>query len=237
MEKENHCVKKYFAEMLGTMFLVLFGCGVAVWTGANVVATALAFGLTIVAMSFCVGNASGAHLNPAVSFSLLLAKRLSFKDFIGYVCSQLIGAAIACLLLLLFFGRNQSYGANVIQSAISGHYGAGGAVVVALVAETVLTFAFTLSVLGVTSKTENKGVIGFVIGLALTLVHLLGIGLTGTSVNPARSLIPAFFAGGEALREVWIYIVGPLLGAAFAALCYAFLDDTKKHELSENRAY
>ncbi len=229
-----NCIKKYFAEMIGTMVLVLFGCGVAVYTGASVVATSLAFGLSIVAMSFCIGNVSGAHLNPAVSFALLLAKRMTFKDFIGYFAAQMIGAVEACLVLMLFFGRNHNYGANQIQEAITGHYNLGGALVVGLVAEIILTCVFVLAVLGVTSKTENKGFIGIVIGLSLTLVHLLGIGLTGTSVNPARSLMPAFFAGGEALREVWIFIVGPMVGAAIAALIYCCLDNTKKHELSED---
>lgn len=234
MEKE-HCFKKYFAEMLGTLVLVLFGCGVAVYTGGSVVATSLAFGLTIVAMCFTLGEASGCHLNPAVSLGLLVAKRLSFKDFIGYMIAQLIGAMEACFLLWLFFGRDNGYGANVVQTAITSHYGEAASLVVGLVAEIILTFVFVIAVLGVTSKTENKGFIGIVVGLALTLVHLLGLSLTGTSVNPARSLLPAFFAGGEALRQVWIYVVGPFVGAVLAALCYCFLDDTPKHYLAEQR--
>ena len=234
MEKEN-CFKKYFAEMLGTLVLVLFGCGVAVYTGGSVVATSLAFGLTIVAMCFTLGEASGCHLNPAVSLGLLVAKRLSFKDFLGYMIAQLIGAMEACFLLWLFFGRNNGYGANVAQTAITSHYGDAASLVVALVAEIILTFVFVIAVLGVTSKTENKGFIGIVVGLALTLVHLLGLSLTGTSVNPARSLLPAFFAGGEALRQVWIYVVGPFVGAVLAALCYSFLDDTPKHNATEQR--
>lgn len=235
MEKSIHCFKKYFAEMLGTLVLVLFGCGVAIYTGGSTVATSLAFGLTIVAMSFAVGNVSGCHLNPAVSLGLLVAKRMTVKDFIGYLIAQLIGATEACLLLWLFFGRNNGYGANVVQTAITSHYAVGASLVVGLVAEIILTFVFVVAVLGVTSKTENKGFVGVVVGLALTLVHLLGLSLTGTSVNPARSLIPAFFAGGEALRQVWIYVVGPFIGAIFAAICYAFLDDTPKHELAAGR--
>ena len=235
MENNMHCFKKYFAEMLGTLVLVLFGCGVAVFTGGNVVATSLAFGFALIAMAFCVGNASGAHLNPAVSFAMLIAKRITFKDFVGYMIAQLIGAAEACLLLWLFFGRANGYGANVVQAAITTQYSAGASLVVGLVAEIVLTFVFVIAVLGVTSKTENKSVIGFVAGIALALVHLLGLALTGTSVNPARSLLPSFFAGGEALREVWIYVVGPFVGAALAALCYSILDNTPKHELAERR--
>ena len=234
MEKEN-CLKKYFAEMLGTLVLVLFGCGVAVYTGGSPVATSLAFGLPILVMSFTLGEVSGCHLNPAVSLGFLVAKRLSFKDFIGYMIAQLVGAVEACFLLWLFFGRDNGYGANLVQAAITSHYSAGGALVVGLAAEMLLTFVFMMAVLGVTSKTENKGFIGIVIGLALTLVHLLGLSLTGTSVNPARSLMPAFFAGGEALRQVWIYVVGPFLGAVIAALCYGILDATPKHEAYEHR--
>ncbi|MBP5405005.1 MAG: aquaporin [Clostridia bacterium] len=234
MEKEN-CFKKYFAEMLGTLVLVLFGCGVAVYTGGSAVATSLAFGLTILAMCFTLGEASGCHLNPAVSLGFLVAKRITVKDFIGYMIAQLVGAVEACFLLWLFFGRDNGYGANVVQGAITSNYSAGASLGIGLVAEIILTFTFMMAVLGVTSKTENKGFIGVVIGAALTLVHLLGLALTGTSVNPARSLMPAFFAGGEALRQVWIYVVGPFVGAVLAALCYCFLDDTPKHNLAESR--
>ncbi len=235
MEKECNSFKKYFAEMIGTMTLVLFGCGVAVYTDANVVATALAFGLSIIAMSFVIGQVSGCHVNPVVSFALFLDKRLSFKDMIGYMIAQFIGATVACLELMLLFGRDQSYGANVIQPAVSSVYNGGAATVVAIVAEAIMTFVFLIALLGVTAKTENKGFIGIVIGLTLTLVHLLGIGVTGTSVNPARSLFPAFFAGGDALDQCWIFVVGPFVGAILAALCFRVLDNTPKHEIAEQR--
>lgn len=233
MEKETSCVKKYFAEMIGTMVLVLFGCGVAVYTGASVVATALAFGLSIVAMSFVIGQVSGCHLNPAVSLALFINKRLSFKDLIGYMIAQFIGATVACLELMLLFGRDQGYGANVIQPAVASVYNDAAAITVAIVAEIIMTFVFVISLLGVTAKTENKGFIGIVVGLTLTLVHLLGIGVTGTSVNPARSLFPAFFAGGDALRQCWSFVVGPFVGAILGALCFKVLDNTPKHEYAE----
>ena len=230
MEKECNCFKKYFAEMIGTMTLVLFGCGVAVYTGANLLATAFAFGFSLIAMSFVVGQVSGCHLNPAVSLALFINKRLTFKDLIGYMLAQFIGATVACLELMLLFGRDQSYGANVMQPAITGVHGDAVAIIVAIVAEIIMTFVFVVSLLGVTAKTENKGIIGVVCGLTLTLVHLLGIGVTGTSVNPARSLFPAFFAGGDALRQCWIFVVGPFVGAILAALVFKVLDNTPKHE-------
>ena len=235
MEKECNSFKKYFAEMIGTMTLVLFGCGVAVYTDANVVATALAFGLSIIAMSFVIGQVSGCHLNPAVSFALFLNKRLTLKDMIGYMLAQFVGATVACLELMLLFGTDQSYGANVIQPAVNAAYNHAAAIWVGVVAEIIMTFVFLLSLLGVTAKTENKGFIGVVVGLSLTLVHLLGIGVTGTSVNPARSLFPAFFAGGDALGQCWIFVVGPFIGAILAALCFRVLDNTPKHEACENR--
>ena len=235
MEKECNSFKKYFAEMIGTMVLVLFGCGVAVYTGGSVVATALAFGLSIIAMSFVVGEVSGCHVNPAVSLALFINKRLSFMDLIGYMLAQFIGATVACLELMLLFGRDQSYGANLIQPAVTAVYSNGAAIWVAIVAEVIMTFVFGIALLGVTAKTENKGFIGIVVGLSLTLVHLLGLGVTGTSVNPARSLFPAFFAGGDALRQCWIFVVGPFVGAILAALCFKLLDNTPKHEEYERR--
>jgi len=230
MEIECGSFKKYFAEMIGTMTLVLFGCGVAVYTGASLVATSLAFGLSLIAMSFVIGQVSGCHLNPAVSLALFINKRLSLKDLIGYILAQFLGATVACLELMLIFGRKQGYGANVMQPAITTVHSNAVAIVVAIIAEIIMTFVFVVSLLGVTAKTENKGFIGVVCGLTLTLVHLLGIGVTGTSVNPARSLFPAFFAGGDALRQSWIFVIGPFIGAILAALCFKVLDNTPKHE-------
>ena len=215
-------VKKYLAECIGTFVLVLFACGTAVVTKCSVdnpagyLATALAFGLAIVAMAYSIGNVSGCHINPAVSIAMLVSGKMSFKDFIGYVVAQFIGAIAGAAVLMAFVGKESGLGANGLD-------GVGGSIVKGLVIEVILTFVFVLAILGVTSKVENGKVAGLVIGLSLTLVHLLGIAFTGTSVNPARSFGPALFAGGEALSSVWVFIVAPLVGGVLAALCYKFL--------------
>ena len=208
--------KKYIAECIGTFVLVFFACGTAIVTGCEnfggYIATALAFGLVIVAMAYSIGNISGCHINPAVSIAMLIRGDLSVKDFFGYVISQCVGSCLGCVGLMLAFGKDCGYGANGLLN--------GTTVIGALVIEVVLTFVFVLAILGVTSKTENGSVAGLVIGLTLTLVHILGIYFTGTSVNPARSLFPAIFAGGAALKNVWIFIVAPLIGGALAAVTY-----------------
>ncbi|MCD8051158.1 MAG: aquaporin [Clostridiales bacterium] len=219
-------IKKYVAEVIGTFVLVTFGCGTAVAVGcasdagSGYLLTALAFGLVIVAMAYSIGNISGCHVNPAVSLAMLIRKQLSVGDFVGYVISQLIGSALGCVVLGLVFGFDCGFGANQIQEGW-----ANGSVAGALLVEVVLTFVFVLTIIGVTSKQENSAVSGVVIGLTLTLVHILGIALTGTSVNPARSLMPALFAGGAALSQVWIFIVAPLVGGALAAVVYTALED------------
>lgn len=223
--------KKYVAEAVGTMVLVVFGCGVAVATGcegnAGIAATALAFGLSIVAMAYSIGNISGCHINPAVSFAMVISKKMSVKDFFLYVLSQIIGAVVGAAVIALFFGSFQNLGGNVAQVVLVDAYGNGGALAVALVVEIILSFAFVLAVMGVTTKTDNKAVTGIVIGLTLTLVHLLGIRLTGTSVNPARSIGPALLQmiSGDftTISQIWIFIVGPMIGAALAAALYNFL--------------
>ncbi len=217
--------KKYVAEAIGTCVLVTFGCGTAVAvgcdsaSGSGYLLTALAFGLVIVAMAYSIGNISGCHINPAVSIAMLIRKQLSVSDFIGYVIFQLIGSAVGCVILGIVFGFDCGFGANQIQAGWT-----NGTVGGALLVEIVLTFVFVIAIIGVTSKTENTAVSGLVIGLSLTLVHILGIALTGTSVNPARSLMPALFAGGTALSQVWIFIVGPLVGGALAAVVYGALE-------------
>jgi aquaporin Z len=227
--------KKALAECVGTMVLVIVGCGVAVATGADVVATALAFGLSIVAMAYSIGNISGCHINPAVSLGFLIAKKMSVKDFLVYVASQIVGAFIgAGILELIFMNRTiggSKVGAGAIGSnscsAVLGETGSASAIILGLIVEIVLTFIFVLAILGVTSKKEYSNVAGIVIGLTLTLVHLLGIPLTGTSVNPARSIGPAIvaLANGqtEGAKELYIFILGPLAGAALAALLFNFL--------------
>ncbi|MDR3318341.1 MAG: aquaporin [Clostridiales bacterium] len=222
-------LKKYVAEGIGTFALVLFGCGVAVATGVNWVATSLAFGLSIVAMAYCIGKISGCHVNPAVSLAMAINKKISWKDFLFYCIAQLAGAAAACLVLGLFFGGFERLGANQVQDAVLRNYNIvdGGAtfvtLLIGLIAEIVLTFIFVMSVLGATHKAEEGGFAGLVIGGSLTLVHLLGLYVTGTSVNPARSIMPAIFQAftdTTALSQIWIFIVGPFLGAALAAVVW-----------------
>ena len=219
-------MRKYFAEFLGTLVLVTFGCGIAVVSGGNLVATALAFGLAIVAMAYVIGNISGCHVNPAVSLAMLITKRMSFKDFIFYVIAQFLGAIAGAGALSLVLDSSKNLGANGFDSASA----LGSAIctpVVALVVEAILTFVFILVILCVTADKENKHA-GLVIGLTLTLVHLIGINLTGTSVNPARSLAPAILLMGTAIKQVWVFIVGPIVGALVAGYLYKYLKAKSK---------
>ena len=226
--------KKLFAEFIGTAVLVTLGCGTAMLVGCDAVngggyiLTALAFGLVIVAMAYSIGNISGCHINPAVSLGVLLSGGMSFKEFICYVCAQILGACAGSAILAGIFtlggveDKTGGFGAN-------GLAGVGGSPVAGLIVEIVLTFVFVIAILGVTSKKANHGSFaGVVIGLTLTLVHILGIGLTGTSVNPARSIGPALAAAiagnGAPLASLWVFIVGPLVGAALAALVYKALE-------------
>jgi len=230
-------VKKYFAEAIGTCVLVLLGCGTAMLVGCDAAAgggyilTALAFGLSIVAMAYCVGNISGCHINPAVSLGVLLSGKVNgktFAEFIGYVIAQIIGALVGAALLAAVFSLGDvtdmtgGFGSN-------GLAGVNGNAIAGLLVEIILTFIFVLCILGVTSKKAGHGSFGgLVIGLTLTGVHILGIGLTGTSVNPARSIGPAVIAviaGNPApLASLWVFIVGPLVGAALAAFTYRALE-------------
>ena len=227
-------MKKYIAEGIGTAVLVMLGCGTAMLvgcdseSGSGYLLTALAFGLTIVGMAYCVGNISGCHINPAVSLGVLINGGMSGKDFVGYVISQIIGAFVGSGILELVFSIGNvsdltgGCGANGLD-------GVNGSAVAGLIVEIVLTFIFVMVILGVTSKKANHGSFGgLIIGLSLTLVHILGIGLTGTSVNPARSIAPAVFAAihgnGAPLSALWVFIVGPLIGAALAALVYKGLE-------------
>lgn len=223
-------VRKYVAEFIGTMVLVIMGCGTAMLVGCDSVngcgyiLTALAFGLVIVGMAYCVGNISGCHINPAVSLGVLISGGMSVKDFICYVISQCLGAIAGTGILSLIFNsggvtdKTGGYGSNGL-AGVNGNAGAG------LIVEIVLTFIFVLTIIGVTSKKAGHGSFGgLIIGFTLTLVHILGIGLTGTSVNPARSLGPAIFAGGDALSSLWVFFVGPFVGAALAAVVYKLLE-------------
>ena len=220
-------IKKYIAEFIGTFTLVLVACGVAAACGCadggkpivGYIATALAFGLVIVAMAYSIGNVSGCHINPAVSLAMLISGKLSAADFIGYVIAQFAGATAGAGVLAYILGVDSGLGTNALFE---------GDILKSLIIECILTFVFVLAILGVTSKIENSSVAGLVIGGALTLVHLFGIALTGTSVNPARSFGPAPLVGGDALKNVWVFIVAPLAGAALAAIVYKLIDGKKK---------
>lgn len=204
--------KKMLAEFIGTCVLVVFGCGVAVVSGVDLVGTALAFGLVIVAMAYSVGNVSGCHINPAVSFGMLVAGKMKIAEFFEYIVAQFLGGIAGAGILCAIFGCESGLGANTCAPGVEIWKG--------VVVEVILTFVFIFAILGVTSKKEFGSAAGIVIGLTLTLVHLLGIGLTGTSVNPARSLGPAIFVGGDAISQIWIFILAPLVGACLAALVF-----------------
>ncbi len=217
-------IKKYVAEFIGTFVLVLLACGVAAVTGCEVpqagyVATALAFGLVIVAMAYSIGNVSGCHINPAVSIAMLVSGKMDLKDFAGYVIAQFLGAIAGAATLMAIIGKDNGLGCNGLYKGDAG---------ISFVIEIILTFVFVIAILGVTSKTENGNVAGLVIGLTLVLVHLIGIPLTGTSVNPARSFGPALFMGGDALTNVWVFVLAPLVGGILAAIVYKFLDTPKE---------
>lgn len=227
-------LKKCLAEGIGTFVLVLVACGVAVWTG-NLVATALAFGLVIVAMAYSIGKISGCHINPAVSFAMAVNKKISWTQFGLYALSQTVGAICGSLMLALFCGGFEALGGNAVTPVLETAYGNDIALLfVGLVVEIVLTFIFVLAVFGATHRNEESNFAGLIIGGALTLVHLLGINLTGTSVNPARSLAPAIlqaFAGETAaISQIWIFIIGPMLGGALAAIVWRLLTKNKTAE-------
>ena len=216
-------MKKYISECIGTMVLVLFGCGIAVVSGGELVATALAFGLAIVAMAYSIGRISGCHVNPAVSLAMLISKKITLKDFCWYVVAQVLGAFAGAGVLALIVNStllvNPGLGANGFGDLSAVGLGMGGALLV----EVIATCIFVLAILGVTNDEKYEKVAGLVIGLVLTLIHIVVIPLTGTSVNPARSLAPAVFVGGEALAQVWVFIVAPLVGAALAAYLWKYI--------------
>ena len=230
-------LKKGVAECIGTFVLVFVACGVAGATGGSLVATSLAFGLTIVAMAYSLGRVSGCHINPAVSLGCLLTKRMSVKEFAVYVVAQIVGGFLGAVLVFGIFKM-----ANVSPQGDACNYAVGfaangltaGGIIGALITEIVLTCIFVYTILNVTDEKAGHGKLaGIVIGLALTLVHLIGINLTGTSVNPARSIATAFSAliyngTTDALAQVWMFIAAPLVGAAVAALLYKTLNGEKE---------
>lgn len=214
-------MQKMIAEGLGTFFLVFFGVGSAVLMGEHIGmhGIAVAFGLSIVAGAYGLGAISGAHLNPAVSLGVLVAGRMTAAEFVQYVVAQVIGAIIAAGVIYIIASGKADYaiatnglGQNGYGPGYNGGYGLGAA----LVYEVVATFVFVTVILGVTGAGAPAGFAGLAIGLTLTAVHLVGINVTGTSVNPARSIGPAVFVGGQAIGQLWLFIVAPLIGGALA---------------------
>ncbi|MBO5225410.1 MAG: MIP family channel protein [Parabacteroides sp.] len=223
-------MKKYLAEMVGTMVLVLMGCGSAIFNGgcgtpAQVLMVAVAFGLAVVSMAYTIGGVSGCHINPAITLGCMLSGRMESKEGVMYMLFQVIGAFIGSTLLwVLTSNIDMQYatttGANACASGVSL---TGG-----LIAEIIFTFVFVLVVLGTTDSKKGAGnFAGLAIGLSLVLVHIVCIPITGTSVNPARSIAPAIFNGGEALSQLWVFIVGPFIGAALSAIVWKMVGEEK----------
>ena len=218
--------QKIFAEFIGTFILVLGGCGTAVFASSQdfvgILGVALAFGLTIVAAAYAIGHVSGAHLNPAVSLGVWACGRMSGKDLLPYICAQIVGAVVAASVIFLIVSNKAGY-AGVGGFAANGygeHSPGGYNMLAALVAETVLTFVFLLVILGVTDKNAPSRLAGLVIGLTLTLIHLISIPITNTSVNPARSISQAIFAGCDYMGQLWLFILAPIAGAILAGIVY-----------------
>ncbi len=224
-------MKKYIAEMIGTAVLVLMGCGSAVFSGnaagavgmgVGTVGVALAFGLSVVAMAYAIGGISGCHINPAITLGVWMSGRMNTRDAVGYMIFQVIGAIIGAAVLYALVQT----GAHSGPTATGSNSFTDGMATQAFIAETVFTFIFVLVVLGATSAKKGCGQwAGLAIGLTLVLVHIVCIPITGTSVNPARSIGPALFQGGAALCQLWLFIVAPLLGGVLAALAWKRLED------------
>jgi aquaporin Z len=222
--------KKFFAEMIGTMVLVLMGCGAAVFgsdlmhlsglgiSAAWVFMVAFAFGLSVIAMAYTIGPISGCHINPAISLAVFINKGLSFKEFCSYITAQVIGAFVGSGILFALVKTGATTGG--ITTTGANNFGEG-MLIPALIAETVFTFIFILVVLGATDNKNNATKFaGLAIGLSLVLIHIVCIPITGTSVNPARSLAPAIFEGGTALTNLWVFILAPFVGAILAAFTW-----------------
>ncbi len=232
-------MKKYLAELIGTMSLVLFGCGAAVISGGNVdggpaglglLGISLAFGLAVVAMAYTIGGISGCHINPAITIAMLVAGKINSKDAAGYIIAQLAGAvAGAGILYLIASGQGDfkmgewALGSNGWGEGYLGNYN----ITAAFITEAVLTFLFLYVIFNVTSKHGNSNMAGLAIGVTLVLIHLVAIPITGTSVNPARSFGPAIFAGGKALSQLWLFVAAPFVGGIAAAIVWKLTGEGK----------
>ncbi|MCR4783462.1 MAG: MIP family channel protein [bacterium] len=222
-------MKKYLAECIGTAMLVFFGCGAAIMHNMPQVGEsfgylgiAVAFGLILMSMIYAIGDISGCHVNPAVSLAMFILHKLDTKDLFGYIIAQVVGAFAGAGALFIVIGghpeiglTNGGFGCNGYGALSNAGISAGAA----FFTEIILTFCFILTIIGATSKASNSSTAGLAIGLCLIVVHIVGLPLTGTSVNPARSLAPACFKGGDALSQVWVFILAPLVGGALAAFC------------------
>ncbi len=232
-------MKKYLAELIGTMSLVLFGCGAAVISGGNVdggpaglglLGISLAFGLAVVAMAYTIGGISGCHINPAITIAMLVAGKINTKDAAGYIIAQFAGAVVgAGILYLIASGQGNfkmgewALGSNGWGEGYLGNYN----ITAAFITEAVLTFLFLYVIFNVTSKHGNSNMAGLAIGVTLVLIHLVAIPITGTSVNPARSFGPAIFAGGKALSQLWLFIAAPFVGGVAAAIVWKLTGEDK----------
>ena len=229
LKKGNLVMKKFFAEVIGTFMLVFIGTGAVVFgngtEGLGHLGIALSFGLSIVAAAYSIGTVSGAHLNPAVSIAMFVNKRLSSKDLINYIAAQVVGAVLASATVLFLLSNSGMSTASLGENALAkGVTPFGG-----FLFEVIASFIFILVIMTVTSATKGNGKIaGLVIGLSLTLIILVGLNITGLSVNPARSLAPALFVGGAALKQIWIFILAPIVGGILAAIVAKNLLDTEE---------
>jgi aquaporin Z len=226
---ESSSYKKYIAEMLGTFVLVLMGCGSAVIAGSQIgfYGVSFAFGLSLLAMVYAIGAISGCHINPAVTISMLARRKIGVKDAAAYIVLQCVGAVVGAGVLYFIATGNPSYSiaANGLgQNGYDAASPSGFSMISVFAAEVVLTFIFLLVIHGSTSEKAPKGFAGISIGLSLVLIHLVGIPISGTSVNPARSLGPAVFAGTTALSQLWLFWVAPIIGALLAAAVWKLLE-------------
>ncbi len=226
---------KYFAELVGTFALVLFGCGAAVVSGVSltgpagigILGIAFAFGLAVLAMCYAIGGISGCHINPAITIAMLVAGKIKGGEAVGYIISQLIGAVLGAAVLYCIQNGLSGWAPGEWALGSNGWgegYGAGYNTASAFIAEAVLTFLFLFVIFGSTGKWGNGAMAGMAIGLTLTLIHMVAIPITGTSVNPARSFGPALFAGGKAMAQLWLFVVAPIVGGIAAALVWRMLE-------------
>jgi aquaporin Z len=225
-------MKKYLAEFIGTLALVLIGCGSAVIAGKFIgfYGIAFAFGLTVLAMVYAIGSVSGCHINPAITVAMLVAGKIRGRDAVMYIVAQCIGAIAGAGILLAIASGNPNFSLSVTglgQNGFGTHSPAGYSLAACFVAEVVLTALFLFVIFGSTHERAPKGFAGISIGLCLVLIHLVGIPITGTSVNPARSLGPAVFVGGDALAQLWLFIVAPIVGGIIAALIWRYTFDNQ----------